>query len=560
MYALEKFRGECEELVEKIVGKKVPLKEPREKIDADLCLPCFSLGKNPEKVAKEITEKIKLLLEKKRKTFIGDVKAIGGYVNFYVNFDLFANETVKEILKMKEKYGSEKRKNKTIVIDYSSPNIAKPMSVGHLRSTIIGQALYNIFSFLGYHCIGDNHLGDVGTQFGKLIVAYKLWGDKKKIEKEPIKELLNLYVRFHKEAEKNKKLEDLAKEWSKKLEEGNKEAVKLWKWFVRLSKKEFEKIYKLLGVKFDLQLGESFYLPMLDNVIREALRKGVATISEGAVIIPLEKYGLPPLVIRRSDGATLYATRDLATIKYRKEKFNFYRCLYVVGSEQKLYFKQLFKAAELMDYIKEGECVHVDFGLITLPEGKMSTREGRVVFLEDVINKAISLAEKIIEEKNPELKNKKKVAKIVGIGAIIFNDLKQDRVKNVVFDWNKALSFEGDSCPYVQYACVRAKSILKKYGKPVKYSKVNYETEEEKQLVKKLAEFPLIIKNAANSYKPHLIAQYLIDVATLFNDFYGKHRVIADKKEKERIILVKCVEIVIKNGLGLLNIEVPENM
>ena len=560
MYVIEKFQQECEELVEKVINKKISLKKPSEKIDADLCLPCFSLGKNPDKVAKEIVEKVKSLLKKKRKTLIGDVRAIGGYVNFYIDFDSFANETVKEILKMKEKYGSEKKKNKTIVIDYSSPNIAKPMSVGHLRSTIIGQALYNIFSFLGYRCIGDNHLGDVGTQFGKLIVAYKLWGNKKKIEKEPIKELLNLYVRFHEEAEKDKKLEDLAKEWSKKLEEGNKEAVKLWKWFIKLSKKEFDKIYKILGVKFDLQFGESFYLPMLDDVIKEALRKEVATVSESAVIIPLEKYGLPPLVIRRSDGATLYATRDLATIKYRKEKFKFYRCLYVVGSEQKLYFKQLFKSAELLGYIKGGECVHVAFGLVTLPEGKMSTRKGRIVFLEDVINKAVSLAEKIIEEKNPKLKNKKEVAKIVGVGAIIFNDLKQDRIKNVVFDWNKALSFEGDSCPYVQYACVRAKSILKKYGKSVRYTKVDYETEEEKQLVKKLAEFPTVVKRAAESYKPHLIAQYLIDVATMFNDFYTKHRVIGSVKEKERIILVRMVEIVLRNGLSLLNIKVPEEM
>ncbi len=560
MYVIEKFQRECEELVEKVIGGRVPLKKPSEKIDADLCLPCFSLGEDPEKTAEKLAEKIKSLLKKKRKTLVGDVKAIGGYVNFYADLDQFTNETIKEILKMKEKYGSEKRKNEIILIDYSSPNIAKPMSVGHLRSTIIGQALYNIFSFLGYRCIGDNHLGDIGTQFGKLIAAYKLWGDRERIKKDPIKELLNLYVKFHKEVERNKDLEDLAKEWSKKLERGNKEAVRLWKWFVKLSKSEFEKIYRTLGVRFDLQLGESFYVKMAKDVVKEALEKNVATVSDGAVIIPLDKFNLPPLVIRRADGATLYATRDLAAIKYRMKKFNPKKILYVVGSEQKLYFKQLFKAAEMLGYTTEDHLIHVDFGLVRLEEGKMSTREGRVVFLEDVINKAISLAEKIIEEKNPKLKNKKEVAKIVGVGSIIFNDLKQDRTKNITFDWNKVLSFEGDACPYVQYAYVRARSVIRKYGKIVKYVKLRVETKEESEIIKKLAEFPLVVKDSSKILKPHLIAQYLLDLATLFNDFYTKERIIGSEREKELIMITFAVSIVLKTGLKLLNIEVPEEM
>ncbi len=560
MYVIEKFQRECEELVEKVIGRRVSLKKPSEKIDADLCLPCFSLGKDPEKVAEKLTEKIKSLLKKKRKALVGDVRAIGSYVNFYINLDRFTNETIKEVLKMKDKYGSGKRKNEIILIDYSSPNIAKPMSVGHLRSTIIGQALYNIFSFLGYRCIGDNHLGDIGTQFGKLIAAYKLWGNRERIKKDPIRELLNLYVKFHKEVERNKDLEDLAKEWSKKLERSDKEAVRLWKWFIKLSKGEFEKIYRTLGVRFDLQLGESFYIKMAKDVVEEALEESVATVSDGAVIIPLDKFNLPPLVIRRADGATLYAARDLAAIKHRMKEFNPKKILYVVGSEQKLYFRQLFKAAEMLGYTTEDRLIHVDFGLVRLGEGKMSTRKGRVVFLEDVINKAISLAGKIIEEKNPKLKKKKEVAKIVGVGSIIFNDLKQDRTKNIRFDWNKMLSFEGDACPYIQYVYVRGKSIIEKYGKPIKYRRIKVETEVETRLMRKLAEFPTIIKEAAHQFKPHTIAQYLLDLTTMFNIFYTKERIIGSGREDELILLVWATMNVVKVGLNLLGIKVPERM
>ncbi|MCD6381573.1 MAG: arginine--tRNA ligase [Candidatus Aenigmarchaeota archaeon] len=560
MYVIEKFQRECEELVEKVIGRRVPLKKPSEKIDADLCLPCFSLGKDPKKVAEKLTEKIKSLLKKKRKALVGDVRAIGSYVNFYINLDRFTNETIKEVLKMKDKYGSGKRKNEIILIDYSSPNIAKPMSVGHLRSTIIGQALYNIFSFLGYRCIGDNHLGDIGTQFGKLIAAYKLWGNRERIKKDPIRELLNLYVKFHKEVERNKDLEDLAKEWSKKLERSDKEAVRLWKWFIKLSKGEFEKIYRTLGVRFDLQLGESFYIKMAKDVVEEALEESVATVSDGAVIIPLDKFNLPPLVIRRADGATLYAARDLAAIKHRMKEFNPKKILYVVGSEQKLYFRQLFKAAEMLGYTTEDRLIHVDFGLVRLGEGKMSTRKGRVVFLEDVINKAISLAGKIIEEKNPKLKKKKEVAKIVGVGSIIFNDLKQDRTKNIRFDWNKMLSFEGDACPYIQYVYVRGKSIIEKYGKPIKYRRIKVETEVETRLMRKLAEFPTIIKEAAHQFKPHTIAQYLLDLTTMFNIFYTKERIIGSGREDELILLVWATMNVVKVGLNLLGIKVPERM
>ena len=565
---MQKFKGECKKLVEKSIDKKlikqVNFETPPKEIEADLSLPCFSFTKqiktNPNIIAKELSEKI--MKKMSTASLIERIESIGPYVNFHINYVNFSKQVIKEILTKKSKYGSEPRKNKNIIIDYSSPNIAKPMTVGHLRSAIIGQSLYNTYTFLGYKCIGDNHLGDVGTQFGKLILSYKLWGNKKMVEKDPIKELLKLYVNFHKEAEKNKELEDKAREWSKKLEQSDRQAVKLWKWFVRISIKEFNKVYRLFGIKFDYQLGESFYLPMLKDVIKESLNKKVAKQSEGAVIISLENYNLPPLLIQRSDTATLYSTRDLAAIKYRKKKFRFDKCLYVVGSEQKLYFQQLFKASELLGYSESDNCIHVCFGLMTLPEGKISTREGRVLFLEDLVKKSIELAEKIIEDKNPKLKHKNRVAKQVGIGAIIFNDLKQDRIKDIKFDWNKALSFDGDSCPYVQYAYVRANSILRKtkFNQAGYFNKIKYENKQERILIKKLSEFPDVVKTSAEQYKPHFIAQYLLDMATKFNDFYNTIRVVGTENEKQRILLVKAVSTVLRNGLYLLNIETPNEM
>ncbi|MEM7816376.1 MAG: arginine--tRNA ligase, partial [Candidatus Aenigmatarchaeota archaeon] len=378
-----------------------------------------------------------------------------------------------------------------------------------------------------------------------------------KIEKEPIKELMNLYVRFHRES--NERLEELARDYSKKMEEGDEEALEIWKWIVDLSKKEFKKIYEMLGIKFDLELGESFYLSMTKDVIEDAIKKCIAKESESALIIEFED--MPSLLIQRSDKGSLYQTRDLATIKYRKKRFNFYKCLYVVGSEQKLYFKQLFKAAEMLGYIKKDECVHVDFGLMRLKEGKLSTREGRVILLEDIIYKAIELSKQLIKDVKSE-EEVNNIAKKVGIGAIIFNDLKEDRIKDVVFDLEKALSMEGDSCPYIQYACVRAKAILNKYGKEIslKELKFNELTKEENRLIRKIADFPKIVLIAANNYKPHYIAQHLLDIAEAFNKFYEKHKVIGSENEKERVAIVKATYITIKVGLNLLHIEVPERM
>jgi len=552
MYVIEKFYKECEDIVKKVVKKtekKIKFEIPPREIDADLSLPCFTLSNNPNELAKKI-EKQKL----SKNSLIGSIDADGPYINFSINRDVFPSLALKEILNKKEKYGSRPKNNKKILIDFSSPNIAKPMSVGHLRSTIIGKSLYNIFEFLGYECIGDNHLGDWGTQFGKLICAYKRWGNTTELKNNPIRYLNNLYVKFHEKAKTNPKLNDEAKLYFKKLENGEKNIVELWKLFSKLSMEDFQKIYDMFDIKFDLKLGESFYYKKAKDMVKTLLDSKIALLSDDAIIIPLAN--LPPLLIQKSDETTLYATRDLAAIDYRNKKFKPEKILYVVGSDQSLYFKQLFSAAKLLGYPEN--FVHVNFGMVLL-EKKMSTRSGRVVFLEDLINKSIKIARRIVEEKNPKLMKKDEISQQIGLGAIIFNDLKQDRIKDIRFDWKKMLSFEGDSCPYIQYAYVRALSILKK-AKTIKYKKPKFKTKKEIELMKKLSEFPTVIEKSAEQYKPHFIAQYLLEVATEFNEFYSSERVLGSEREKERLLLVYAVSIILKNGLNLLNIKTPNEM
>lgn len=575
--SFQKFVDECKNLL-KGFDKSPILELPPKEIEADLAYPCFNLAKkqnkNPSDIAKELEEKLKKNI--KKNSLLNGIKSIGPYLNFYINNEKFSEIVINDILNKRKKYGSEDiGKKKIIVIDYSSPNIAKPMNIGHLRSTIIGQALYNIYNFLGYRCIGDNHLGDWGTQFGKLIYAYKNWGSKEKIKKDPIKEMLELYVRFHKESEKNPQLNEEGRRWFKKLENGDKESVKIWKWFKDLSIKEFNKIYKRLNIKFDYMFGESFYNSMLQEIVKEALDKGIAiwgkteegkkeTIveeeikeKEKVILVPLEKYGIDtPLLIQKSDGTSLYATRDLATAKYRIKKWNPEQIIYVVGSEQQLYFRQWFKVLELLGY--KTKCVHVWFGLVRLPEGRLSTRIGRVIFLEDVINKTVELAKKTIEEKNPKLKNKKKVAEMVGIGAIKYNDLSRDRIRDIVFDWNQMLNFEGDTGPYLQYTHARACSILRKSKKKPKTDKLTEKKEFE--IIKKMSQFSDVIKKSAEDYKPHYLANYLFDLATMFNEYYHTTRIIDSDNEEARLALVKAITIVLKNGLNLLGIEAPEEM
>ncbi len=489
-----------------------------------------------------------------------------GFINFTL-LKKWLQEQITEVIKKDENFGKVNiGKGKTVIIDYSAPNVAKPMSIGHLRSTIIGQAIYNIYEFLGYKCIGDNHLGDWGTQFGKLIYAYKEWGNREKIKQNPIKELLKLYVKFHNEVEKNPDLENKGREWFKKLEDKNKEAVRLWRWFTKLSLREFDKIYKLLDIKFDYELGESFYNNMLNDVIKGVQDKGITKESKGAIIIPLEEHNLPPLLIQKSDGATLYATRDLATAKYRIEKFKPIKIIYVVGAEQKLYFRQLFKTFELINHAKGRDFVHVCFGLIRLAGVRMATRKGKVVFLEDVLEKAIDLARKIVDDKNPNLpeKIKDKIARQIGVGSVKYSDLSQNRITDITFDWNKMLSLEGNSAPYLQYTHARICSILKKskIGLNNKFDSSLLKDKREIALLRKLYIFPEIITKAAEEYMPNYIATYLFELAQNFNLFYNEIRVLQAEKNVSlaRLHLAGAVSLVLKNGLALLGIEAPEKM
>lgn len=524
----------------------------------DYAFPCFKLGKNPKEEAKKLKKKIEL------PDFIQKAEVAGPYLNFFIKANVLAEETLTKIYRQARNYGRQDLgKGKTVVIEFSSPNIAKPFGIGHLRSTVIGDSLYKIYSFLGYKPIGVNHLGDWGTQFGKLISAYKRWGSNEELEKDPIKYLLKLYVKFHQEAESDKSLDDEARQEFKKLEDGDKESLKTWHSFRELSLNEFRRIYHLLDIKFDSMHGEAFYNNLLESSIRELQGKLKTEISEGALIIDLEKYNMPPVLLRKSDGASTYHIRDVAAALYRLKKYKPKKIIYVVGSEQKLHFRQLFKVLELFGVDKE-KFVHVDFGLFKFPEGKMSTRKGKVIFLEEVLDKAVSTIEKIIEEKNPRLKNRKEVARMVGVGAIIFADLSNDRIRNIDFDWERMLSFEGETGPYIQYTHARANSILRKSGSHgnLHASFENFSLDEELAVVRKLYEFPTVVEKVAQTYKPHILAQYLIRLSQVFNEFYHKCPVISQDKNimKSRLLLVDCVRQVLENGLNLLGIEAPEEM
>jgi arginyl-tRNA synthetase len=461
----------------------------------------------------------------------------------------------------KNKFGEQNiGKSKKIVLEFSSPNIAKPFGVGHLRSTVIGNSLAKVFKILNYKVISVNHLGDWGTQFGKLIVAYKKWGKEKELEKDPIKYLLKLYVKFHKELEKNKELQEQARTEFKKLEENNEQSIKLWELFRELSLEEFHRIYGILDVEFDSYHGESFYNNKMKAAIRKLEKKVKTEISEKALVVSLKKHNMPPLILIKSNKSSTYHTRDLAAAFYRLETYKPYKVLYTVGSEHKLHFEQLFLV--LNKYGIKDKLEHIDFGLFKFPEGKMSTRKGNVIFLEEVLNKSIKLASKIIEKKNPKLKNKQEVAKQVGVGAIIFSDLSNDRIKNIDFDWDRMLSFEGETAPYLQYTHARASSILRKANQGVSTKELTYGLNEEKEILKLLNKYKETIVKTAKTYKPHHIANYLITLAQAFNEFYHKCPVITEKTSimKSRLLLVDCVRQTLKNGLGLLGIRAPEEM
>jgi len=528
----------------------------------DYAFPCFQLSKvlrkSPNVISTELAEKID-------KEGFEKVDALGPYLNFFVDKSVFTKETIEKILFEGDSYGSsEDGKGKNVTIDYSSPNIAKPFHVGHLFSTAIGNSLYRILSFEGYKCIGINHLGDWGTQFGKLIYAYKKWCDKERLEKEPIKELLRIYVKFHDEAEKDPTLDEEARRYFKRLEDGAEEETELWKTFRELSLREFQSVYDLLGVKFDSIAGESFYTDKMDAVVEEIDSKGLLVTSNGAQVVMLDEYNMPPCIIKKADGATMYATRDLAAAIYRKENYDFYKSLYVVGMDQTLHFKQIFTTLKLMGHDWADDCKHIGFGLVRFSDKKLSTRRGDVIFLEDLLNESIEKTMEIINEKNPDLENKEEVAKKVGVGAMVFTYLKNGREKDIVFDWKEMLSFDGETGPYVQYSYARGRSILRKQETiegEADFSKLS--SKEEFELIKTLEGFSEAINHSIDKFEPSVVTRYAVDVAKAFNKFYNAHKIsgIEDSGLKNaRLKMVEATCQVIKNALYLIGLEVVEKM
>lgn len=535
----------------------------------DLSLPCFQLSKIVKKSPQTIADELKVQLKDE---IIEQMDAISGYLNITFNKVLFAENIIQDILQHEDQYGAQDLgKGKTVVIDYSSPNIAKPFHVAHLRSTVIGHALVQIYSFMGYKTIGINHLGDWGTQFGKLIVSYQLWGNADEIQKRGIDELLRLYVKFHEEAEQDSTMEDQARAWFVKLEQGDSVALELWKWFVDISMTEFQKIYQLLGVQFDFYTGESFYNDKMKPVIQELKEKQLLVEDEGAWIVNLEEHDMPPALMLKRDGSSLYHTRDLTAAMYRKEIYDFDKAIYVTDYAQNLHFKQWFKVAELMGFEWAQDLVHVAFGRVSIEGTGLSTRKGNVVKLEEVLRQAIDKTREIIETRNPNLQNKEEIAKQVGVGAIIFNDLKGNRIMDINFSWEEALNFEGETGPYVQYTHARTCSVIRRASDEkgiiisMDHSAMNTSLLQNKEALAVLKELHLFrerVEQAMNKLEPSIITRYLVDVAQVFNRFYHECHVLVDDPDlcKARLALVKCVQITMRNGLKLIGLKAPEKI
>ena len=563
--------------ISKIIAKNVELSEeelyqfieiPKDTTMGDYAFPCFKLAKQMHKAPQIIATELKEKLDFDDSDIIEKIEVAGGYLNFYLNKDSIVKEVVEEFSKKGDKFGSSKiGDNKKVVIDYSSPNIAKPFHIGHLRSTVIGASLYKIYEFLGYKCIGVNHLGDWGTQFGKLIEGYKRWGDEYDIDSNPIEELTKIYIRITNACKEDESILEDCRNNFKKLEDGDPYCKNLWEKFRAVSLKEFNRIYDLLGVKFDSFNGEAFYTDKMSEVIEMLDKSGKLVESQGAKIIDLDDKGMAPCMIVKSNGSTTYDTRDLAAILYRARTYDYDKILYVVAYEQNLHFKQIFEVAQLLDmddkYKKNLE--HVPFGMVRLKTGKMSTREGNVVKLEEILNESIARAKSIIEEKNPNLENKDDVAKKVGLGAVIFNDLSNNRIKDEIFDWDLMLNFNGETGPYVQYIYVRTKGILEKAGYIPKYEELNLKNitdDSSMNVIKLLYQFGDIVKMAADKNEPSIISRYLIDLAQSFSSFYTENHIIGEQKDIQdaRLYLTNMVGTVLKQGLNLLGIEVPDKM
>lgn len=531
----------------------------------DYAFPCFRLAKemrmSPVMIAQKLANEIAC------DDVVTKVEAVNGYLNFFVNRNALVTEVLDEINLQGENYGnSAEGKDKTICIDYSSVNICKSFHIGHLSTTAIGSALYKLYNALGYNVVGINHLGDYGTQFGKMIVAFKLWGDRATAEEQGVAELQRLYVKFHQEEETHPELTDMAREWFVKIEKGDQEAQELFQFFKKITLADVMEIYKRLNVNFDSWNGESFFNDKMDEPLQMLRDKGLVTVNQGAQIVDLSAYDMPPCLLVKSDGSSLYATRDIAAAIWRKKEYDFDKCLYVVAYQQNLHFKQFFKVLELADLDWAKDLIHVAYGMVSLEDGAMSTRKGNVVLLKDVLDKSVAKALEIITAKNPDLDNREKVAEQVGVGAVLFSALENSKIKDITFTFDRVLNFDGETAPYLQYTCARCNSIVAKAGLS-QNAKIAIDTRafdniETLRLCKLLRSFPQVIKDAAYKYEPSLLSALLIDIAQVFNRFYIEHRVICDdlSVQNARLQVVQATATVLKKGLALLGIEAPEKM
>ena len=543
---------------------------PQDQSMGDYAFPCFRLAKTmrkaPNLIAAELAEKLQ------GEQLFSEVSPVNAYVNMFVSREEMMKSTISEVLEEKENFGrSDIGGNKKVIVEFSSPNIAKPFHIGHIRSTVIGNSLSKIYDALGYDVFKINHLGDYGTQFGKMICAYRRWGNREDVINSPIKTLLGYYTKFHVEVEEHPELEDEARAIFTKLEQGSKEEVELWQWFREESLKEFQRVYDMLGIEFNSYNGESFYSDKMPRFEKELSDKGLLQESKGAQVVDLEEYKLGTALIKKSDGSSLYITRDIAAAVYRKENYDFYKNIYVVATQQNLHFQQLFKIIELMGYDWAKQCVHVPFGMVRLEEGTMSTRHGRVVFLEDVLNGAIEKTREIIEEKNPNIENLEEITSQVGIGAVVFNELSNNRIKDYTFKWDQILNFDGETGPYVQYTHARCASLLRKAGEDIVAKaqdpkNVDFallaKSDSAYELTKLIYAFPGVVEQAGEKYEPSIITRHIIDIAQCFNKFYhDEHIIVDDEVEKtSKIALVIATKRVIATGIGLLGMKAPERM
>ena len=550
---------------------------PADNSRGDYAFPCFKLAKimrkAPPLIAAELAGKIS------GSELFAKVEPVNAFLNMFINKEHFISSTLEEVLAEKESFGSsDMGGGKTVIVEFSSPNIAKPFHIGHIRTTVIGNSLYKIFDFLGYNVVRINHLGDYGTQFGKMITAYRHWGSKEEVEASPIKTLLAYYIKFHEEEKTDPSLTEEARQAFAALERGDREETELWQWIRDESLKEFNRVYRMLDIDFDSWAGESFYSDKMPAVVQELKDKGLLVESRGAQIVDLEKYGLTPAIVTKSDGTSIYLTRDLAAAIYRKKTYDFSKCIYVVASQQDLHFKQLFKVLELMGYEWARDMVHVNFGMVSLPEGTLSTRAGRVVFLEDVLNTAVDKTREIVLEKGVNEELIDETAKTVGIGAVMFNELSASRIKDYTFDWNEVLNFDGETGPYVQYTHARCASVLRNAA--AQYGAVDLSaaqpgaggaadadltklsSEAAYELVKLIYAFPQVVKEAAAKYEPSVITRHIVDVAQGYNKFYhDEHILVEDAAERNaKLLLTEAARQTIKNGLALLGIKAPDRM